>query len=111
MKVKIMKQALMPMNLLKYGYVIVTTKARIQFSVPVIDEANPLTSDENISPTISHGTGLSKLVLLNIENRSLRLINSYPKPREKAMMKTHNETNESQPSPSTASLLAARIPE
>lgn len=59
--VKMAKQALTPMYLLRYGYTIVTIKANDQFRVPVNDPARPLMSDENISPTISHGTGLCKL--------------------------------------------------
>ena len=48
--VKIKKHNDGPINSRIVGYTAVTMKASDQFKVPAIEPANPLTSDENISP-------------------------------------------------------------
>ena len=86
-----------------------TTNARVQFKVPVNDPAMPLMSDENNSPTIN-------LVIRKFSvNQITREINfnyqgTGPNPSENATIKTHNESNDNQPRPSTALSLYDLIP-
>lgn len=69
---KSQKVSPVPMASTKLGKVFVMTKAKTQLVVPATGPANPLTSDANNSPIMSHGTG--------------------PNPKENMMIKMQSET-------------------